>query len=68
MRLALAICLCAMALGACTSPVKLYNARTGQAVQCGPYASDMVTGTNAYAVREAQCIQDFQRQGYERMP
>jgi hypothetical protein len=50
-------------LAACTSPVTMKNARTGQTATCGPYATD----SNA-PEREGRCISDFQRQGYERSP
>jgi hypothetical protein len=57
-----------ISVAACTDPIKLKNTTTGQIAQCGPYASDMIAGGDAQAQRERECIQDFQRQGYERMP
>lgn len=57
-----------IALVGCTEAVKMRNTQTGQIAQCGPYPSDMIAGGNTQAQREARCIDDFQRQGYERMP
>ena len=68
MRAVLFIPVVALVLAGCTAPVLMKNAQTGQAAKCGPYASDLWVGGNTQAQREAQCIQDFQRQGYERMP
>jgi len=51
-------------LGACAAPpVHLKHKETGQVIKCGPYDTS-VRG----ALREAQCISDYQRQGYERVP
>lgn len=57
----------AMVAGCMTSPVTLRHAQTGQTVKCGPYRAfgDFALPS---ALRESQCIQDFQRQGYERVP
>jgi hypothetical protein len=56
-------------LSACTTtaPVYLRHPQTGQSASCGPYNSDPVTA-NVAASREARCITDYQRQGYERVP
>jgi hypothetical protein len=55
-------------LAACsTDPVYLKNTGTGAVVQCGPYATRGPSSTNA-AWQESQCISDYQRQGYERVP
>lgn len=62
MRTLTIIALC-LTISACTSAVKLRNARTGQTATCGPF-TDTVNAPS----REAQCIQDFQRQGFERVP
>lgn len=51
--------------GCATAPIILRNP-AGMAAQCGPYFHDAYT--NSTAVREAQCIADYQRQGYERVP
>ena len=54
-------------LGACsTQPITLRNSR-GETVKCGPY-SNLPVRAAASAFRESQCISDYQRQGYERMP
>jgi hypothetical protein len=57
-----------LSLVACTDSIKLKNVQTGQIAQCGPYASDMLVGGDTQAQRETECIRDFQRQGFERMP
>jgi hypothetical protein len=59
----------AIALAACntTQPVYLHNPQTGEAATCGPYNYDPVTA-NVVLNREARCISDYQRQGYERAP
>jgi hypothetical protein len=57
-----------VSLAACTDSIKMKNAQTAQIAQCGPYESDMWVGGNTRAQRETHCIQDFQRQDYERMP
>jgi hypothetical protein len=64
----LAIVIISPVLVRCTAPVTLKSVSTGQIAQCGPYPSDIMGGGNAQAQRERECIQDFQRQGYERMP
>jgi hypothetical protein len=55
-------------LAACsTDPVYLKNTGTGAMVQCGPYDNRGLQSA-ASALRESQCISDYQRQGYERVP
>jgi hypothetical protein len=58
-----------IALAACntTQPIYLQNPQTGQTATCGPYNYDPVTA-DVVLNREARCITDFQRQGYERLP
>ena len=51
-------------VAACTSPVYLKHKGTGQVVKCGPY----MVGAVSDAMRQSQCIGDYQRQGYERTP
>ena len=64
----LLICL-TLALAGCTDAVKLRNLATGQAVECGPYYTGMDGGIGkGIPAREAQCIADYQRQGFERTP
>jgi hypothetical protein len=57
----------AVVLMGCTEPVTMRNKATGEVATCGPYKNGIVTGAWA-AQREAQCISDYQRQGYERAP
>jgi hypothetical protein len=65
MQKARAVCLilAAVALAGCSGPIKMRNARSGEIATCGPFVSTWDT-----AQRESQCIADFQRQGFERMP
>lgn len=58
----------AVALAGCltTDPVYLRN-MTGAVVQCGPYDNRPVQSLSS-AQHETQCIQDYQRQGFERVP
>lgn len=64
--------LCVVVLAGCatTTPVKLRHPQTGHVVQCGPYAVGRI-GPEWAAVAVAQergCIEDYQRQGYGRVP
>jgi hypothetical protein len=61
-----AFCLAVLAIlvAGCTQAIPMKSAQTGQVAQCGPYL--LIIPTNA--AREAECVQDFRRQGYERMP
>jgi hypothetical protein len=68
MRAVFLIAIVAVSLAACTESIKMKNTQTGQITRCGPYASVALGGGTNQAQREMQCIQDFQRQGYERMP
>lgn len=52
-----------LCLAACTAPVKLRNASTGDVATCGPYVDTWTTPD-----REGRCISDYQRQGFERVP
>ncbi|MDB5405617.1 MAG: hypothetical protein JWL84_529 [Rhodospirillales bacterium] len=61
-QIALAIAL-TVALSGCTDAITMRNKATGEVATCGPYESN-----NRNALREAQCISDYQRQGYERAP
>jgi PBP1b-binding outer membrane lipoprotein LpoB len=49
-----------------TKPVTMKHA-DGRRVTCGPYPADGMRAS-AGAIQESRCIQDFQRQGYERAP
>ena len=62
------LCLTLVLVG-CTDPVKLRNTATGQTVECGPYYTGLDGGIGkGIPAREAQCINDYQRQGFERAP
>ena len=60
----------AMTIGACTTstPIRLQHTETGKIVDCGPFTARDEMRDLAIAQKESQCIKDFQRQGYERMP
>lgn len=66
----LALAVVCGALAACstvqTEKVYLRNAAS-VTVTCGPYFSANLAA-GAAAQRESQCISDYQRQGYERVP
>lgn len=55
-----------VALAGCTEAVYMRN-MAGMVATCGPYRS---TGISSLSTpdRERQCITDYQRQGYERIP
>ena len=61
MRLLLLIGMLTLVTG-CTSAVHLRHSETGKTVKCGPY---LMTG--GVVARERGCIEDYQRQGYERV-
>lgn len=72
MRLLWLIGLAALLAGCAIDAVALVHPQTGKEAQCGPYYyfSAMSSGmlSKAAAVeREQVCIEDYQRQGYERM-
>lgn len=59
-------------LGGCaadTETVYLANPQ-GQRVQCGPYKDDLIGntgGANGLERRLRQCVEDYQRAGYQRV-
>lgn len=53
--------------GCTTTAVILRHPMTGKTASCGPYDARPLSLMGS-ALRETQCIQDFQRQGYERAP
>lgn len=55
-----------LALTGCTEAIYMRN-MAGMIATCGPYRS---TGISSLSTpdRERQCITDYQRQGYERIP
>jgi hypothetical protein len=56
-----------MLVSGCTEAVKLYNPKTSQTAQCGPYYSDGWSNMET-AYRESRCLDDYQRQGFVRAP
>ncbi len=64
-RVVLVGLLCALTMAGCgTSTVYLKHPQTGQAVTCGPHLRGDVAGV----LELRGCAEDFQRQGYERVP
>jgi len=58
---------CVGALNGCTTtPVYLQHPTTGRIAKCGPYDARPINSFSS-AQRERGCIEDFQRQGFERM-
>ena len=51
-------------IGCQSDSVRLSNPQTGQIAQCGPYGQ--MSSKTAAATRE-QCIEEYQRQGYQRV-
>lgn len=59
----------ALVAAGCTQAVHLRNAQTGQLASCGPYANGFwLGGADSDAEREARCLDDYQRIGFERVP
>ena len=57
-----------LVLDACsTDPVLLRHPVTGKTVQCGPYGATIAVQRIEALERERGCVQDYQRQGYERV-
>jgi len=65
----LVVALLLLLLSACTTldPVLLKHPKTGEIAQCGPYEYTGYTAT-ARVMEQRGCIEDYQRQGYERVP
>ena len=51
-----------------SAPVMMRNARTGQTTQCGPFPKLTSTDAQQAFARERACVEDYQRQGFERVP
>ena len=57
---------CLMLAGCATESISLTGPK-GEIVQCGPYSQQMSDGDMSGAdVRLRDCVNDFQRQGYQR--
>ena len=65
--LAAALLLAILPACAHTDRVELRSGRTGQVVSCGPYA-DFALRATGNVMQLNQCIQDFEKQGFVRMP
>jgi hypothetical protein len=46
--------------------IKLRNPTTGHTAQCGPYTQKSMSDETA--MREARCLDDFEKQGFVRVP
>ena len=59
----------ALACAGCSTTETVYLARDGQTVQCGPYKEELLeAGGPAIPERRLrQCVEDFQRAGYQRI-
>lgn len=66
MKIAIAAAVTLLLSACSTQPIYLANA-AGQTAQCGPFPATDYINASAAPYREAQCISDFQRQGYERV-
>lgn len=67
MRPLFIMALCLMTC-ACTDSVKLRNPTTGATAECGPYMNEGMGQPASVAQREARCLDDYQRQGFVRVP
>jgi hypothetical protein len=45
-----------------------YNAQTNEIVQCGPFTVLDYREERTILASLSDCVEDYQRQGYERMP
>jgi hypothetical protein len=52
-------------LGGCTS-VYLRHPETGETVKCGPYFGEPGSDHSARVLKRG-CVEDYERQGYQRM-
>jgi hypothetical protein len=68
MRLVLLIGMLALFAGCQTDPVFLRHPQTGRTVQCGPYShsTDPISFETA-TTKEGNCVEKYERQGYERV-
>ena len=55
-------------LAGCSSTAIYLKNAAGQVATCGPFDETTEAARIAAAQREARCISDYQRQGYERAP
>lgn len=55
--------------GCATQPILLRHPVSGLTAQCGPYTNmhPLFPGASPHWKAERECINDFQRQGYERV-
>ena len=56
----------ALLAGCFNESVMLRHPQTGNTVECGPYDEKSLTAEMTASKRDA-CIQDYERQGYERV-
>lgn len=66
-RAALAALVLLVGCGMRTDPVYLKHPN-GTVVQCGPYDTMIAGQAEASVIRERGCIEDYQRQGFQRVP
>ena len=63
-----AVLLVALLLAACGTEPAYLRHPDGRVAQCGPYMNYVAGDSEANAVRERGCIDDYQRQGFVRVP
>jgi hypothetical protein len=68
--MAIAVALLVAFAGCATTPIKMRNPQTGQVTQCGPYTNmhPFFPELSPHWKAERECINDYQRQGFERVP
>lgn len=59
--------LAALLLAGCAEPVYLKHP-DGRTIQCGPFDRDFTSTAESAAIRERGCVDDYQRQGFIRVP
>jgi hypothetical protein len=70
-RIVATVTAAAILLAACVvSAVQLRNPTTGQTTQCGPYTMIGGGGSSGHAAAEVQarCLDDYEKQGFLRVP
>ena len=66
-RLAMMLGILTLLAGCMSESVYLRHPQTGKKAQCGPYMNAGIAASQSATIRERGCIEDYQRQGYERV-
>jgi uncharacterized lipoprotein YajG len=64
----LVVALAALLLAGCAAPPVMLRHPDGRVAKCDQYTGQSAFFASAEAMRQSQCISDFQRQGFERVP